>query len=545
MQGQRTGSSRSTSSASRWLERWPLVVVGFYGAIAMLALLLVPRFFLPSEDVVILFQYSRNLAQHGTISYLAGGPRAEGATDFLWMVLVSGAMRLGISAFLFCQIANVLSLVGLGVLLLRLARVRVTGWRVLVVTGAAAMLPQIFAAVLGFAMLPDALLLTALVCCALERRVAGAAVTALIFCLFRPDGVVFAVPLLLWMLVSGKKPGRDAAVVGGLYVLPGMLYFLWRWHYFGELFPLPFLVKSDAQRVLGVVVATSAHESRPYLLFVVVLLAALLWPGTLEKENRRQTLWLTLLLVVVPTAFFWMMRLDQNVAKRFFYYLPTAAAILLAVNWPALAGKRRRLLWVGGVGWVLLLLLPWVREYFIFRNSQFVGVAKIAQDLGRAPQRGTMMTTEAGLLPYLSGWQAYDAWGLNSAEFAHRLVQPGDVESLRPDLLILHPDRPEGCLVRSDWPQEGYTGRTWAHMTRNLVLGAGRGGYELWLISYGSEAYRRSMGWRYGEGDRECWFVRRDSPVYGEMVKVLRENHGVEPGEALRLEQAHDRLKLK
>ncbi|QHN02702.1 hypothetical protein FTO74_04440 [Granulicella sp. WH15] len=520
-------------------------MIGLCGAVALLGLLLVPHFFLPSEDVVILFQYSRNLAQHGTISYVAGGPRAEGATDFLWMVLVGGAMRLGIPAFLFCQVANVLSLMGLGVLLLRLARVRATAWRVLVVVGAAAMLPQIFAAVLGFAMLPDALLLVALVCCVLERRVAGAALTALVFCLFRPDGVVFAVPLLLWMLLSGRKLGKDAAVVGGLYVLPGVLYFLWRWHYFGEFFPLPFLVKSDAQRVLGVVVATSAHESRPYLLFVMMVLAALLWPGTLAKENRRQTLWLTLLLVVVPTAFFWTMRLDQNVAKRFFYYLPVAVAILLAVNWPALAGKRRQLLWVTGWAWMLLLLLPWVREYFIFRYSQFVGIAKIAQDLGRVPQRGRMMTTEAGLLPYLSGWQAYDAWGLNSAEFAHRLIQPGDVERLRPDLLILHPDRPEGCLVGSDWPQAGYMGRTWVHMTRNLVLGASRGGYELWLISYGSESYRKSMGWRYGEGDRECWFVRKDSPVYGEMVGALRENHGVEPEEALRLEETHDGLKLK
>jgi hypothetical protein len=46
---------------------------------------MVPLRFLPAEDAVILFQYSRNLATPGAITYLANGPHVEGATDFAWV----------------------------------------------------------------------------------------------------------------------------------------------------------------------------------------------------------------------------------------------------------------------------------------------------------------------------------------------------------------------------------------------------------------------------------------------------------------------------
>ena len=72
--------------------------------------------------------------------------------------------------------------------------------------------------------------------------------------------------------------------------------------------------------------------------------------------------------------------------------------------------------------------MPLSRELRTFRDLQFDGVKNIAEGLGRLSERGTIMTTEAGTLPYFSGSQTYDAWGLNTPEFAHRFVQPKDVE---------------------------------------------------------------------------------------------------------------------
>ena len=44
------------------------------------------------EDAYILFTYVENLARGEGIVYYAGGPPAEGATDFLWLMIL-GALR--------------------------------------------------------------------------------------------------------------------------------------------------------------------------------------------------------------------------------------------------------------------------------------------------------------------------------------------------------------------------------------------------------------------------------------------------------------------
>ena len=534
------------------IDRLLLWTLHLYGALALISLALVPHFFLPAEDATILFQYSRNLYQHGAIIFYAGGPHTEGATDFLWMLLISGAMRLGIPAFAFCAAVNILSLLGLSLVLLQIAELRISAWRVLAVVGAAALFPQIFAAASGFAVLPDAFLLALLVFSVLKRRAGQAALTALIFCLFRPDAVLFALPLLVWLLIPDGVQEREdpqrlvktLAAIAGLFILPGLIYFAWRFRYFGELFPLPFLVKSDAHRVLGLIVTRSVRESFIPLLFVGVVLGSIAWWGNLTEQQRRKTLGLSISLILIPTAFFWHMRLDQNVGNRFFYYLPLAAALLLAVNWSAVVGKQKFVLRTACVGWLVLVAMPLYRELRTFRDLQFNEVKSIAEGLGRLSERGTIMTTEAGTLPFFSGWQTYDAWGLNTPEFAHRFVQPNDVERLKADVVVVHPDPPEGCLARN-WPPDGYTDRSWPHLTRNLVIGANRAEYELWLVSYGSEYYRERKHWRYGEGDRECWFVRLDSPLYAGIVRVLEQNHAVRPDEALRLEEAHGGLMLR
>jgi hypothetical protein len=507
--------------------------LGIYGAIWLSLLTIVPKHFLPAEDAMILLSYSRNLAAHGAITFLAGGPHAEGATDFAWMALIAGAMRVGFDPSWFSALVNVASLLGLSVVLLRIARVRISTLRVLAIAGSAALFPQIFAAAAGFAVLPDALLLAMVTFLVIERRMALASLTALVFCLFRPDGVVFVLPLFAYALVSSKEQRVESGRVAAFFLVPGIAYFVWRVHYFGELFPLPFLVKSDAHRALGLVVVHSVQQSLKYLLFDT----AVLMTGGLLRGFRPRYLFVSL--IAFPTAFYWMMRLDQNIGDRFFYYLPLAAAILLAVHWgQTTPSSRRAVLCVGVVAWLLLIAMPFYRELRTFRDMQFDESKDIAQELRSMQKHGSMITTEAGFLPFYSGWTAYDPWGLNTPEFAHRFVQPEDVGRLHADVIVVHPDQPESCLIQPGW-QAQYAGRTWQNLSRNLVIGADASQYELWLVSYGSEFYRRRRGWRYGEGDRECWFLLRDSPRYSGIAEALRRHHGVGPPESMRLEQEH------
>ena len=502
------------------------------GGIAPVLLILVPLHFLPAEDAVILFQYSRNLASHGAITFLANGPHVEGATDFAWMALVAAGMRVAVPPMLTTSLLNVVSILTIAVFLLRLAELQITVRRLLLVTGSIALVPQILAAVSGFAVLADAALLTALVFFTVKGRAAPAALFALALCLFRPDGVLFALPLLVGLIVRGPSRGRSSAVIAGLFVVPGLLYFLWRWHYFGELFPLPFLVKSDTPRIAGLFVQVSVHDSRKHLEFAAILVAPLL------ILRRPKHLWLAIPLVLCPTLFYWAMRLDQNVASRFFFYLPVSAAILLALNWAELSTAKTVVLRTGFIAWLILLAGPLWREMRTFRDVQFNDVKAISEALSRLPEHGTIVTSEAGFLPYFSGWITYDAWGLNTPLFAHRFFQSSDVVALAPDLIVFHPDWDESCVASPSWSNSN--SRTWPHMTRNLLLGAAASHYELWLTSYGSEFYRQRKHWQYGEGDRECWLVRTDSPLHAEIAQILQQHHGIGHEQSLELERLHD-----
>jgi hypothetical protein len=503
----------------------PLLLLAFavWGVLATLALLLVPLRFLPAEDAMILYSYSRNLAHTGVISFFAGGPRAEGATDFGFMLLLAGAMRCGLPPFPFCAAINAAALPTLAAVLLAIARVTIRPLPLFAVAGAAALSRQVFAAASGFAVLPDACLLALLVLCSLRDWPWRAASTALALCLLRPDGVLFAVPLLLR---ASRRSGPLAPVLG--FVLPGCAYFLWRWHYFGELFPLPFLVKETFHRDFLIFIGYSMRESLSWLFFA----AAVLVP-TLGGRVGQSLPWL-LTLLVLPTLFYWTVRMDQNVAGRFFFFIPLAVALLLAIHWAQPDFPRQRAQVLLLAAWAVLLALPYYREWLTFRSMQFTTAKAIALSLQQLPQHGTLMVTEAGFVPFFSEWPTVDAWGLNTPEFAHRFVQPADVRRLAPDLLVVHPDLGDHCIRMPGW-RASYPDREFQHMVKNLTLGA-EGGYQLWLTPYGSAYYQQRKGWRPGEGDRECWFVRTSSPLKASLEGVLAAHGAVPPVQAVALE---------
>ncbi len=72
---------------------------------------------LPAEDAVILYDYSKNLARSGVITYSTNTTPIEGATDFLWMLLISLGSFCGLDEFISAQILSFLGVSGLFYLL--------------------------------------------------------------------------------------------------------------------------------------------------------------------------------------------------------------------------------------------------------------------------------------------------------------------------------------------------------------------------------------------------------------------------------------------
>ncbi len=503
--------SSSLRSFARWtlLDQFLVWGVAAYGAIATVALLIAPHVLIPAEDAVILFQYSRNLALNGAITYIPHGIHAEGATDFLWMLLISIGIKLGAQPLWFVAVINVLSLGSLAFILLRIAGERFRVLPACFIAGSFALFPQFSAAVVGFSVLPFACLLAWFALVFLQQDDVALPAVALLLCLFRPDGIVFAVPVLCAALILNPGRLRRLKLDAAFFVLPGLAYFLWRWHYFHSLLPLPFLVKSDTPRVAHLLVTSSFTQARLMLSFAALVLVVTLWKSLKDPRN------LTILLcfVVLPNFFYFAMRLDQNIGRRFFIYLPVGVAVLIAMNWGLLLPRTGLLLRIGIVAWLFFVQRISFAEAAMIWPYQFTNRKAIGEDLARLPH-GTMIVTEAGILPYYSGWAAYDAWGLNTQRFATHLAQPSDVASIDPDLMLVYNvNTAEQCVPQTDW-RVPYTGRTWDHMTRNLISGAPPASYDLRLLPLGNTS-------TLVHGKHECWFIRRNSPLHDSIENVL------------------------
>ena len=69
-------------------KKFELLILSISIILAASIFIIVARLAIPAEDAAILYIYSENLANHGTISFSLDSPPAEGATDFLWKSLL-------------------------------------------------------------------------------------------------------------------------------------------------------------------------------------------------------------------------------------------------------------------------------------------------------------------------------------------------------------------------------------------------------------------------------------------------------------------------
>lgn len=506
-----------------WIDSVIFWAVAIFGVVNFVTLLVAPHFFRPSEDAVILFQYSRNLAHTGAITYVTNGPHAEGATDFGWMLLIAEGMKLHISPLWVVAFCNVASLALLTWLLLRIAGVRFYSAAALFIIGTYGLMPQLGASLVGFSVLPFACLLVMMVFCFLNRNDVALALTCLLLCLFRPDGVVFAVPMLIGSLVVYDARIRRAAIFSGGFLIPGLVYFVWRWHYFNSLLPLPFLVKSNTQRFAHLVVPDSLVQGAFLCVFTFVL-GWVVW----RKSGRHPgpTRAIVLCLMLLPNLFYFAMHLEQNTGRRFFIYLPVSLAVLIAMQWEGIRVRRVLLLRLAVALWFVFICRLWLTSLQGALEGELGTRQAIASDLGRSGV-GTLIVTEAGILPYYSHWITYDAWGLNTARFSRHLIQPSDVAAIRPDAIMMFTgDEVPECTKGVGW-QTPYTEHGWQNMTRNLVVGADPSAYDLWYVPFGNSRLRAIRGFKSWQGGQDCWFVRRSSPLAADIAKALSQHGGL------------------
>ena len=445
----------------------------------------------PEEDAAILMRYSRHLAAGHGIVWNVGEPPVDGATDFLFMVLLAAVHAAGLSLEAGTRVLDLLAH-GLTVLV-----VYAGGRRLFQASPAAAFASAAFVAAgpgLAYAAAcfgtPLFALTVALAWCAAARAAAddgrgsaaAFALLALLMGLARPEGALMALFMLIAVIVARGGGGSRqtvavfVAIFGGL----GLAYFLWRWWYFGHPLPNPFYKKGG-----GVLHWDTLRKSFRNV-FDLTFPFLLAWPvGLAFSRTRRQAF--ASLIPVVGFAAIWVLLSDEtNYMKRFRY--PVVPIVMM--SWPPLldgvrsrfAGRARAARSALAAAGIVAGVAAVVHHHRATAPPARprAGLQDMATMLhGFGGGRYTLAVTESGLLPLYSGWRAVDAWGLNDPWIAHHGgITEEYVDRYRPEVIMFHayysPLEPPGPRAETSG-----LGPAWYRMCRTLQAYAEAHGYRL------------------------------------------------------------------
>ena len=432
-----------------------------------------------AEDAFIAFRFARHLAAgHGLVWNIGEAP-VEGYTDFLWVVLSAGIIRLGIDIVRAAQILSVAA--GLGTLWITYRAARTH----LQLGPREALLPVWLLAAAGpfatwsasgmemtlftlFAVL--AAHLTAQAWRHPHRRTAVlAAVTLVAATLTRPEGALLAMVLLGGTTAAAWGDGtrlRRFAAAAVVYAVLFGLYFWWRYSYFGYLLPNTFYAKTGGgldQILRGGLLAFLFYMQ--FGLPLVPLLLVALWEfGTaalrplrfrLRSLPERQAFPVCALAIVTAySAYTIAVGGDYMAMHRFF--VPVLPFMYLLVALPAAALRRRIRTRENASGYAILLgvtLLatffpstPLERSFFYTPPQQhgaYRGVQTERWHVNRLTTIGrffdayrrssdeSLATSAIGAIGFYARMRIFDMHGLVDTHIAH-LPPPPDLGRRRP-----------------------------------------------------------------------------------------------------------------
>ena len=477
----------------------------------------------PQEDAAILMRYAQHLADGHGIVWNVGEAPVDGGTDFLFMVLVAGVMRAGLSVEAatraLCIIAHVLTVVLVYVVVRRLNRA--PRWAAAIAAGYLAIGPGLGYITAFFGTPFYALLALATWASALQiadapsskRLALQFGLCAVATALTRPDGVLLSLFILAALIyrVGWRSSRRVVLTFGVVFLVIGAAYFAWRWSYFGHPLPNPYYKKGGGHLY--------PHSLTGSVMWVLYMPLPFWFPfiaGLRSPSLRRQTLF-ALIPVVGFTAVWVLISDDTNHLGRFQYAL---LPIVLTSWHPLVRGLRQdwRLPRLGdldrsnraavlagalAVGTAILGYQWWYSKPGL--RPWHDGRREAAALLRQYGDRGYVLaTSEAGLLPLYSEWRTVDVWGLNDPWVAHHgQITEARLAQYRPHVVMFHAYF--SPVVEPDATD------AWGRMTVVLRQYAERNGYTL-AAAFGRSPY-----------ETHYYYVRPGFPDAAGITRGLRD----------------------
>jgi arabinofuranosyltransferase len=507
-----------------------------FAGIVIYAISTVGLWRVPFEDAAILMRYADNLAHGHGIVWNVGEHPVDGATDFLFMIVVASLVQLGVTVGRAIRIIGIGSHIALTLLIYQGNR---WIWK-------SSVLPALFSALylaagtglsytfafFGTSFFALSASLTWLFVLLLMQSEAPSrwlsvafALSSLITGLVRPEGVIASVLMLLAIIfLKGVRASRIIiADFVAVFLALGGAYFVWHWAYFGYPLPNPFYRKQNLLLGSDSLYVSLVGLYRFCAPFLLAFLLAL-------RSRRTGRMALAFLIPVLGFASaFALISGEMNFGLRYQYPLlpmvlmswyPLVKGIGAGFRLPSgamLAPTARNVLLLAAVIFGGCLIYYSNRQNCTLIASQTTcrvanetrGLYDVAVMLSDYSEKGYVLaTSEAGLLPYYSRWKAVDTWGLNDSWIIHHGgITEQYLDGYRPEVIVFHstfsPVLPAAL-------SEDSLQNPWFRMTITLKQYAEQRGYVL-AAAFGD-----------GPQDAHYYFVRPDFPDAGRIIRRIR-----------------------
>ncbi|WP_144389740.1 hypothetical protein [Phaeobacter sp. 22II1-1F12B] len=426
---------RMIPSSLRLSEEGAAYVIAGFGTLIAVVNIWRNHLFL-HDDAFISLRYAKHFVEHGDLSWNLGD-RVEGYTNFLYVIMTSFMLEMGVTPILAIQLINVLSAIALVAAVVFTARRIMPEEPHLQALAYAAVVCNVSLSVWVFGGLEAPVVAAflawgmALSVCYFQRQNRPqtnglAALTGVFFAaaaLVRPDAVIViaAFSLALFFFGAGMASKRFARMIvaGGIPLLAVLVHMIWRVDYYGDFLPNTFHAK------VGLELGHRLQKVTDYLLEAGALYLPVLSLAGLAfivAAFHRQTSRLASGLVFTILGFLLYVTWsggDHMAASRVILPIVGFAAVLLAVSIRALPERLQTYAVIGSL--CLFALSAINARSFKMDWAAFNG-AIVGKYIATAWPAGSLVgLNTAGSTPFYAENHVYiDMLGLNDRTIAKR-----------------------------------------------------------------------------------------------------------------------------
>lgn len=427
------------------------------------------------DDAFISFRYSAHLASGYGLSWNIGQPPVEGYTNFLWVIIIALSFILKLDPVLSVKLMGLTSVFGIIIIFWLITNDMFKEKRnklIALTLGILFFLINPYTAihtVSGLETMLFAFLLLGVMYSAWKIFISSRskfvwifALSSLLLSLARPEGVLVSFGLIISIIYISFKKDNNFNLsyylpILVLYLIPIVIYNIFRVLFFNELFPLPFIAKM----INGITYPEDFLLALIYLVpFLTIILISFYLKNkeTETNENLQKTSFNYFLLIFgitfVLVNIIYIFTPHMNFSQRYFYpsfvMVYMAFGVTICILFIIIEKNRLNLkLSKSNIRIVIFLVIILI---LVFANFYGIRDLRVQHDYGISFDHSTVPLAkalspfsdnnytvaygDAGAIAYYSGWNFLDLVGLNDKYIAHRGVTSEYLKQEKPELII-------------------------------------------------------------------------------------------------------------